>query len=141
MGRVAGANAAGARERFPGIAGTMIVDVCGLAIGSTGLSVAQARTAGFDPAHARISSLDRPRYFQGKSITVELVADRQSGRLLGGQVMGEEGVAGRLNVIATALQAKMRVDDLEMLDLCYAPPFATVWDPVLIAAQQLQKKN
>jgi hypothetical protein len=52
--------------------------------------------------------------------------------------MGEEGVAGRLNVIATAVQNKMRVDDLEMLDLCYAPPFALVWDPVLIAAQQLR---
>ena len=139
MGRVAGANAAGGRERFPGIAGTMIVSVCGLAIGHTGLSVAQARAAGFDPVHARIDSLDRPRYFQGKRITVELVADRQSGRLIGGMVLGEEGVAGRLNVIATALQSKMRVDDLEMLDLCYAPPFATVWDPVLIAAQQLRK--
>jgi NADPH-dependent 2,4-dienoyl-CoA reductase/sulfur reductase-like enzyme len=139
MGRVAGANATGARERFPGIAGTMIVNVCGLAVGHTGLSVAQARAAGFDPAHARISSLDRPRYFQGKPITVELVADRKSGRLLGGSVLGEEGAAGRLNVIATALQNKMRVDDLEMLDLCYAPPFATVWDPVLIAAQQLLK--
>jgi NADPH-dependent 2,4-dienoyl-CoA reductase/sulfur reductase-like enzyme len=139
MGRVAGANAAGGRERFPGIAGTMIVSVCGLAIGHTGLSVAQACAAGFDPVHARIDSLDRPRYFQGKRIAVELVADRQSGRLVGGSVVGEEGVAGRLNVIATAVQNKMRVEDLEMLDLCYAPPFATVWDPVLIAAQQLLK--
>jgi NADPH-dependent 2,4-dienoyl-CoA reductase/sulfur reductase-like enzyme len=140
MGRVAGANAAGGRERFPGIAGTMIVNVCGLAIGQTGLSPAQARAAGFDPVHARIDSLDRPRYFQGKIMTVELVADRQSGRLLGGAVIGEEGVAGRLNVIATALHNRMRADDLEMLDLCYAPPFAPVWDPVLIAAQQLVKR-
>jgi NADPH-dependent 2,4-dienoyl-CoA reductase/sulfur reductase-like enzyme len=139
MGRVAGANAAGGRERFPGIAGTMIVSVCGLAIGQTGLSVAQARAAGLDPVHARIDSLDRPRYFQGKRLAVELVADRQSGRLLGGAVIGEEGVAGRLNVIATAVQSRMRADDLEMLDLCYAPPFAPVWDPVLIAAQQLRK--
>jgi NADPH-dependent 2,4-dienoyl-CoA reductase/sulfur reductase-like enzyme len=139
MGRVAGANAAGGRERFPGIAGTMIVSVCGLAIGHTGLSAAQARAAGFDPVEARIDSLDRPRYFQGKRIAVELVADRQSGRLVGGSVVGEEGVAGRLNVIATAVQNRMRVEDLEMLDLCYAPPFATVWDPVLIAAQQLLK--
>jgi NADPH-dependent 2,4-dienoyl-CoA reductase/sulfur reductase-like enzyme len=139
MGRVAGANAAGVRERFPGIVGTSIVSVCGLAFGQTGLSAAQARTAGFDTASARIDSLDRPRYFLGKRITVELVADKQSGRLLGGSVIGEEGAAGRLNVIATAVQNKMRVDDLEMLDLCYAPPFALVWDPVLIAAQQLRK--
>ena len=139
MGRVAGANAAGGRERFPGIAGTMIVSVCGLAIGHTGLSGPQARAAGFDPVVARIDSLDRPRYFQGRPIGVELVADRKSGRLLGGAVTGEEGVAGRLNVIATALESKMRVEDFEMLDLCYAPPFATVWDPLLIAAQQLRK--
>src|ERR1043166_6766700 len=87
MGRVAGANAAGARERFPGIVGTSIVSVCGLAFGQTGLSVTQARAAGFDTASARIDSLDRPRYFFGKRITVELVADRQSGRLLGGSVI------------------------------------------------------
>ena len=139
MGRVAGANAAGGRERFPGITGTMIVSVCGLAIGHTGLSGPQARAAGFDPVVARIDALDRPKYFQGKPLNVELVADRQTGRLLGGAITGEEGVAGRLNVIATALQSKMRLEDFELLDLCYAPPFAPVWDPVLIAAQQLRK--
>ena len=139
MGRVAGANAAGARERFPGIVGTMIVNVCGLAIGHTGLSAAQARAAGFDPVSARIDSLHRPRYFHGKPITVELIADRRSGRLVGGCIIGEEGVAGRLNVIATALHQKVRVEDFETFDLCYAPPFAPVWDPLLIAAQQLTR--
>jgi hypothetical protein len=70
---------------------------------------------------------------------VELVADRGSGRLLGGAVIGEEGAAGRINVIATALQAQTQMDDFEQLDLAYSPPFATVWDPLLIAAQQLRK--
>jgi NADPH-dependent 2,4-dienoyl-CoA reductase/sulfur reductase-like enzyme len=140
MGRVAGANAAGGRERFPGIVGTMIVSVCGLAIGFTGLSSAQARSAGFSPVAARIDSLDRPRYFQGKPISVELVADSRTGRLLGGMLTGEEGVAGRLNVVATAVQSQMRLEDFESLDLCYAPPFAPVWDPLLIAAQQLRKQ-
>jgi NADPH-dependent 2,4-dienoyl-CoA reductase/sulfur reductase-like enzyme len=140
MGRVAGANAAGARERFPGIVGTMIVDVCGMAIGFTGLSSAQARNAGFSPVSARIDSLDRPGYFHGKPVSVELVADRQTGRLLGGALLGEEGVSGRLNVLATAVQGKLRLEDFEALDLCYAPPFAPVWDPLLIAAQQLRKQ-
>jgi NADPH-dependent 2,4-dienoyl-CoA reductase/sulfur reductase-like enzyme len=139
MGRVAGANAAGVRERFPGILGTVIVSVCGLAIAHTGLSAPQARAAGFDPVAARVDSLDRPRYFAGKPIAVELVADRTSGRLLGGAITGEEGVAGRINVVAASLQNRMRVDDFESLDLCYAPPFAPVWDPLLIAAQQLRK--
>jgi hypothetical protein len=54
-------------------------------------------------------------------------------------VWGEDGVEGRINVIATALHNRMRVEDLEQLDLAYAPPFATVWDPILIAARQLSK--
>ena len=61
-------------------------------------------------------------------------------RLLGGSAIGEDGAAGRINVIATALEARMRVDQFEQLDLAYSPPFATVWDPLLIAAQQLMKE-
>jgi CoA-dependent NAD(P)H sulfur oxidoreductase len=139
MGRVAGANAAGGRERFPGVVGTAIVRVFDLGIAVTGLSVEQARREGFSPVAARIDGRTRPQYFQGRPITVELVADSASGRLLGGTVIGEQDVAGRINVIATALNARMRVDEFENLDLAYAPPFAPLWDPVLIAAQQLIK--
>lgn len=139
MGRVAGANAAGARETFPGIVGTSIVRVCGMAVGTTGLSEIQARREGFHPVAARIESRDKAGYFSPRPTTVELVADRDSGRLLGGAVMGDEGVAGRTNVIAAALSTGMRVDEFEQLDLAYAPPFAPAWDPVLIAAQQLVK--
>jgi pyruvate/2-oxoglutarate dehydrogenase complex dihydrolipoamide dehydrogenase (E3) component len=71
---------------------------------------------------------------------VELVADRSSARLIGGSVIGEDGAAGRINVIAAALQSRMRVDDLEQMDLAYSPPFSPVWDPLLIAAQQLKKQ-
>lgn len=139
MGRVAGACAAGARERFPGVVGTSIVRVCGLGIGMTGLSAAQARAEGFDSVSAAIEDLDRPRYFGGRPTQVELVADRRSGRLLGGVVIGYEGVAGRVNLIAAALHAGTRAGELEQLDLAYSPPFAPAWDPVLIAAQQLGK--
>jgi len=139
MGRVAGANAAGRRERFGGVAGTAIVDVFGLGIGTTGLSAERARREGFSPVAARITGRSRAGYFDGRAITVELVADQTSGRLLGGSVWGEDGVEGRINVIAAALQNRMRIEELAQLDLAYAPPFATVWDPVLIAAQQLSK--
>jgi NADPH-dependent 2,4-dienoyl-CoA reductase/sulfur reductase-like enzyme len=139
MGRVAGANAAGRRERFGGIVGTAIVNIFGLGVAFSGLSVDQARREGFAPVTARITAPSRPGYFGGKPITVELVADAANGRLLGGSVWGEDGVEGRINVIATALHNRMRVEDLAQLDLAYAPPFATVWDPVLIAAQQLSK--
>ncbi len=139
MGRVAGANAAGARERFPGVVGTSIFTVFGLGVGISGLSQSQARREGFSPVAARIEAPSRAGYFGGRPTAVELVADRQTGRLLGGTVTGEQEVAGHINVIATALQNRMLVEDFERLDLAYAPPFATVWDPLLIAAQQLQK--
>jgi NADPH-dependent 2,4-dienoyl-CoA reductase/sulfur reductase-like enzyme len=139
MGRVAGATAAGARERFPGIVGTCIVRVCGLGVGLTGLSEAQARKEGFDPVSAQVEALDKSRYFRGKAVQVSLTADRRTGRLLGGAVVSEENVAGRINVIATALHQRMPVEEFCQLDLAYAPPYATVWDPVLLAAQQLDK--
>lgn len=139
MGRIAGANAAGARERHRGIAGTSIVRVLGLGVGMTGLSAPEARTEGFDAISVSIDSRDRPRYFDGRPTQVELVTERRTGKLLGGCVIGEEGVVGRVNVIATALHAGMDVEEFEQMDLAYAPPFAPVWDPVLIAAQQLRK--
>ena len=139
-GRVAGANAAGARERFPGVVGTSIVGIFGMAFATTGFSLDQARTEGFSPVAARIEAQARPRYFEGKKTTVELVADRPTRRLLGGWVIGEEGAAGRIDAIAIALQSRLRVDEFEQLDLAYSPPFATVWDPLLIAAQQLIKE-
>ena len=140
MGRVAGANVAGRRERFPGVTGTSILRACGLGVAFTGVSQAQARQAGFRPAAVRIQSRDRAAYFRGRPVTVELVADCETGRLLGGSVLGEYGVEGRINVLATALQARMTVEDLLGLDLAYAPPYAPVMDALLVAAQQLVKE-
>jgi NADPH-dependent 2,4-dienoyl-CoA reductase/sulfur reductase-like enzyme len=137
QGRVAGANAAGAREHFAGVVGTCVLSVFGLGVGMTGLSEEQARRAGFSPASSRIEARAKARYFGGRPTTVELIADQNTGRLLGGVVTGEQGVAGRINVVASALQNRMTVDEFERLDLAYAPPFSTVWDPLLIAAQQL----
>jgi CoA-dependent NAD(P)H sulfur oxidoreductase len=139
MGRVAGANAVGRRETLEGVAGTAIVRIFDLGIGITGLSAVQARQSGYDAVVKTITAKDKPKYFSPKPVTVQLVADRATRRLLGGVVMAEEpaAVAGRVNVLATALSNRMKVADFADLDLAYAPPFATVWDPVLIAAQQL----
>jgi len=139
-GRVAGANAAGGRERFPGVVGTSIVGIFGMAFATTGFSVEQARAERFSPVAARIEAPARPRYFGGTKTTVELVADRATRRLVGGSVIGEEGAAGRINVIAAALHSRLCVDEFEQLDLAYSPPFSPVWDPLLIAAQQLMKE-
>jgi NADPH-dependent 2,4-dienoyl-CoA reductase/sulfur reductase-like enzyme len=139
-GRVAGANAAGGRERFAGIVGTSIVGIFGMGFATTGFSAEQARAEGFTPVVARIESRARPRYFGGENTIVELVADRSTRRLVGGSVIGEDESSGRINVIASALQSRMKVEEFEGLDLAYSPPFATVWDPLLIAAQQLVKE-
>jgi CoA-dependent NAD(P)H sulfur oxidoreductase len=139
MGRVAGANAAGKRERFPGVVGTMIARVCGLGIAVTGLSECQARREGLDAVSAAIDGISKPRYFFGTPVRVELVAERRSGRLLGASVVAQDDAAGRIGIVAAALTSRMRLDEFEHLDLAYAPPFAPVWDPLLIAARQLRK--
>jgi NADPH-dependent 2,4-dienoyl-CoA reductase/sulfur reductase-like enzyme len=138
-GRVAGANAAGARERFAGIVGTSIVGIFGMGFATTGFSSEQARKEGFGPIAARIEGRSKPRYFGGGQTIVELVADRGTRRLIGGYVIGDDESSGRINVVAAALQSHMKVEEFEGLDLAYSPPFSTVWDPLLIAAQQLAK--
>jgi len=140
MGRVAGANAAGARERFQGVVGTMIVALRSLTVAVTGFSAAQARKQGFDAAAVRIVAQDRSQYLGSHPLEVELVADRRSGRLLGGAVIGQCGVAGRINVIASALTVNMPLEQFAQLDLAYAPPVAPVWDPLLVAAHELRKE-
>jgi NADPH-dependent 2,4-dienoyl-CoA reductase/sulfur reductase-like enzyme len=140
QGRVAGENAGGGNARFEGIVGTLVTKVFELEIAKTGLSSAQALSHGFDPDSVSIISTSRAHYFHGKPIIITLIWDRSSGRLLGCQMAGEEGVAKRIDVAAMALHARMRVPDMLHLDLSYAPPFAPVWDPILIAANEAVKK-
>lgn len=139
MGRVAGANAAGRRERFAGVAGTSIVRVAGLAVAVTGLSQQQARREGFSPVEAVVEGRERARYFFGKTVAVQLVADRASRRLLGAAVAGDDGVLARINTAAAALAARLDVETFAGIDLAYAPPYSTVMDPLLVCAQQLQR--
>lgn len=140
MGRVAGSSIAGVRDRFPGIVGTAITRAFGLEVGVTGLSPAEAREAGFDEVDCVAGAGTRAGYYPGGGETlVHLTADRR-GRLLGAQVCGPEGVKGRIDTVAAALTAGMKVEDLAMLDMAYAPPFAPVWDPLLVAAGVLKSK-
>ena len=139
QGRVAGENAAGGRARFAGVMGTAVSKVFDLEVARTGLSRAQAEEAGFAAAAASVHAPSRARYLGGKDMLVRLVADRASGRLLGAQMAGPEG-AKRIDVLAAALDARMTVEQVAELDLSYAPPFSTVWDPVLIAAQEMLRE-
>ncbi|MDQ1395094.1 MAG: hypothetical protein QOG64_353, partial [Acidimicrobiaceae bacterium] len=98
---------------------------------------AEAVASGFEFEVVKVESTTRAGYFPGAMpITTKLLAEKRSGRLLGAQIVGREGAAKRVDVLATALTAGMTVEDMTALDLSYAPPFSPVWDPVLIAARK-----
>jgi NADPH-dependent 2,4-dienoyl-CoA reductase/sulfur reductase-like enzyme len=140
QGKVAGANAAGERERFAGIVGTAAFRVFDLEVARTGLGAAEARGLGLDAVAAPSTQVSRGHAYPGGTpVTTVLVAERGTGRLLGGQMAGREGVAKRIDVLAAALHARMTVDEVEGLDLSYAPPLAPVYDPVLVAATVARK--
>jgi NADPH-dependent 2,4-dienoyl-CoA reductase/sulfur reductase-like enzyme len=138
-GRAIGQTAIGNPEPVGEIAGTAIVKAFELGAARTGILDEQlARDAGFDPVSVTITAPTRAHYYPGGAeLRVTLVADRDSGRLLGGSVVGREG-AKRIDTVATALTAGMTVTELRNADLAYAPPFSPVWDPILTAAKVLE---
>jgi NADPH-dependent 2,4-dienoyl-CoA reductase/sulfur reductase-like enzyme len=137
QGRVAGINLAGGEATFPGFAGTAVVKVCGLEVARTGLQESEIEKLGWSCVTARIEGRTRAGYYPGAGkIWVKILAEKGSGRLLGGQIVGAEGSAKRIDVVAAALHAGFTVEEMINLDLGYTPPFSPVWDPVLIAARQ-----
>lgn len=135
-GRVAGTVAAGGEARFRGIVGTAVVKVFDLAVARTGLTLTEAEAEGLPAVATDAVGRSRAKYYPGaEPVSVRLVHEA-GGRLLGAQLVGNgEGVAKRIDVIAVALQAGFGVEDLAGLDLSYAPPYAPVYEPVLLAAQ------
>jgi len=136
-GRVIGHNLAGSYATFPGVVGTAVSKVCHLEIARTGLRERDARRAGFAYVTVTVQSDTKAGYFPGtRPMTVKMIAERRTGRLLGVQIVGSEGSAKRIDTAATALWNRMTVEDITALDLAYAPPFSPVWDPILVAARQ-----
>ncbi len=137
QGRVLGTNLGGGYATFPGVVGTAVSKVCALEIARTGLREADCDAVGYRWVAVTVDSTTRAGYYPGaEPITVKLVAERRTGRLLGAQVVGREGAAKRIDALAVALWNRMTVEEISMLDLGYAPPFSPVWDPVLIAARK-----
>jgi NADPH-dependent 2,4-dienoyl-CoA reductase/sulfur reductase-like enzyme len=98
-----------------------------------------ADSEGFDPVSVTIDAGSRSGYYPGgDETTVTLCADRDSGRVLGGSIVGRDRAAIRIDTLATALESDLTVAELERLDLAYAPPFSPVWDPILVAAKVLR---
>jgi NADPH-dependent 2,4-dienoyl-CoA reductase/sulfur reductase-like enzyme len=137
QGRVIGHNLAGSYATFPGVVGTAVSKVCHLEIARTGLRERDAARAGFEYVTVTVRSTTKAGYFPGtQELTVKMIAERLTGRLLGTQIIGYQGSAKRIDTAATALWNRMTVEDMTALDLAYAPPFAPVWDPILVAARQ-----
>jgi NADPH-dependent 2,4-dienoyl-CoA reductase/sulfur reductase-like enzyme len=137
QGRVVGINVTGGDTTFGGVIGTAVIKICEHEVARTGLNESEARDAGFDIATSTIESTTRASYYPGSTpVTVKVIADRATGRLLGAQIVGREGAAKRIDVLATAIWTEMTVAEIEQLDLGYAPPFSPVWDPVLVAARK-----
>ncbi len=138
QGRVVGINVTGGEASFPGVIGTAVTKVCAYEVARTGLGEREAADAGFDAVAVRVDSTTRAGYYPGSTpITVKMVAERGTGRLLGAQIIGQEGAAKRIDVAATAIWNEMRAADVAMLDLAYAPPYSPVWDPVLVGARKV----
>ncbi len=138
QGRVAGTNIGGGHAIFPGVVGTAMSAVCDLEIARTGLRTAEAEELGLEVVTETIESTTRAGYFPGASpLTVKVIAERGTGRLLGVQIIGREDAGKRIDAAAVAVWHGMTVAEVASLDLGYAPPFAPVWDPLLIAARKV----
>jgi NADPH-dependent 2,4-dienoyl-CoA reductase/sulfur reductase-like enzyme len=138
---VAGSNAAGGDARYSGSTGVTTVKLFGLEVASFGPTSALAEKIGLHPVTVRVSSSTRLAYYPGgKELTVKLLADPADGRLLGAQLIGEEGATLRANFASMAAHLGLTVRALEEIETCYSPPLAPVWDPVTIAAQALLRK-
>ena len=138
-GRAIGSTVAGNSSRVGEIAGTAVVKAFDMECGRVGITDEKAAIgAGFDPVRETVTAGSRSGYYPGSAPTdVTLVADRDSGRLIGGSIVGPDRAAVRINTLATALEADMTLPEVERLDLAYAPPFSPVWDPILVAAKVL----
>ncbi|MFJ1643145.1 FAD-dependent oxidoreductase [Streptomyces sp. NPDC088256] len=136
-GQIIGSNVGGGYGTFPGVVGTAVSKVCDLEIARTGLREKDARAVGLRFVTATIESTGRAGYYPGaRPMTVKMLAEYRTGRLLGVQIVGRDGAAKRVDIAAVALTAGMTVEQLTALDLGYAPPFSPVWDPVLVAARK-----
>ncbi|GEK90195.1 NADPH-dependent 2,4-dienoyl-CoA reductase, sulfur reductase [Alkalibacterium putridalgicola] len=143
MGRIVGDHLTGGPLEFKGTLGTGIFRLFDLTVAFTGFSEKEAAAAGFDPVVVHNIKPAHAKYVGGKELTIKGVADRETGRFLGAQIVGPEGVDKRIDVFATAITFKATAEDLFHLDLAYAPPYSTTKDPVMYTGMVLEnaRKN
>ena len=138
QGRVAGITIGGGDARFPGVVGTAITGFFEVEAARTGLSCGEMARAGRECVHATIDSTTTAGYLpDAPRVTVRLVAEAATGRVVGGQIVGGRGAGKRIDTVALAVWHSMTVEDVIGLDLAYCPPYSPVWDPVQVAARKL----
>ena len=134
QGRIAADNICGGESRYPGSQGSSVLKVFDLTAASTGINETSARRSGLDADAVILSPMSHAGYYPGgKVMTMKVVFEKGTYRLLGAQVIGYEGVDKRIDVLATAIHAGMKASQLKDLDLAYAPPYSSAKDPVNMA--------
>lgn len=134
LGKVVGENLAGGHCQFPGTLGTSALKVFDIEAGRTGITENDAKKAAIAYKTVVVKDKNHSNYVAGQtSITAKLIYHAETRIILGGQIAGGVGAALRVNVLATAIWAKMTIDELTMLDFLYAPPFSRPWDVLNIA--------
>jgi NADPH-dependent 2,4-dienoyl-CoA reductase/sulfur reductase-like enzyme/rhodanese-related sulfurtransferase len=141
QGRVVGVNVCGGDAVFPGVMGTTVFKTFDFNVAKTGFNMRESEKEGFDPLQAIVRGYDRAHYYPGrKESTLKVIADKKTGRILGGQAIGEGPSDKFIDILAMALHAKMTCRELANTDLSYAPPFSPVLSPIIVAANVLSNK-
>lgn len=134
QGRIAADNICGGDSRYQGSQGSSVIKVFDMTAASTGVNETNARKAGLDVDKVILSPMSHAGYYPGgKVMTMKVVFEKETYRLLGAQIVGYEGVDKRIDVLATAIHAGMKATELKDLDLAYAPPYSSAKDPVNMA--------
>ncbi len=141
QGRVVGINVCGGSATFPGVMGTTAFRTFDFNVAKTGLNMKEAEKEGFHPIQALVRGYDRAHYYPGREeSTLKVIADKESGQILGGQAVGEGPSDKFIDILAMALHGKMTCRELASVDLAYAPPFSPVLSPIIVAANVLLNK-
>ncbi|MBM6898898.1 CoA-disulfide reductase [Gemmiger formicilis] len=139
QGRIAADNITGGDSRYKGSQGSSVLKIFDLTAAATGLNEAAARRAGLDVEAVVLSPMNHAGYYPGgRVMTMKVLFERSTGKLLGAQIVGSDGVDKRIDVLATAIRAGMTAADLTELDLAYAPPYSSAKDPVNMAGYMME---
>ncbi len=135
QGTAAGINAAGGSFEYRGSAGTFVTRIGELEIAGTGYTAERAESLGYSARSGKIRSALLPEYFPGNSdITIKILADQKTGRILGAQAVGRRGAAERINLVSAAIEQGACLEDLSRVEMAYCPAVSEVYDPLMRAA-------